>query len=378
MFPLSILAQGIPDGYYRVHNLKTERYVYVTDNTGSINYQAVTANMGAIELWKDHSKTYSNPASIIYLKTMGENTGGVYYDLQSQGTGVKEIIDYYVYILYSGGYYQLYAEGKYLCDNETTDSDDGALGTDRSGNYRKWVADMVDSGTDEWFGITSSVVNNGRYFHPFFADFGISCVPDGMKVWYISKVDKEGAVIKEITDNVIPARTPVIIECVSSDPSENKLDLIYSYASGPSDNRLKGVYFNNALRLKSADARTEFDKKTMRVLGVMADGRLGYVLSKEPADKKTGKQYLAANQSYLVVGTDIPDEIPIITESEYQAIIDQRIADSIAAFVPAIPQSEGSVVFTISGRSLGKLTPQEIEQLPTGIYIINRKKVVVR
>ena len=116
----------------------------------------------------------------------------------------------------------------------------------------------------------------------------------------------------------------------------------------------------------------------MRVLGVMADGRLGYVLSKVTPDKKTKKQYLAANQSYLVVGNDFPEEIPIITESEYQAIIDQRIADSIAAVLPAIPQSDGSVVFTISGRSLGELTPQEIEKLPAGIYIINRKKVVVR
>ena len=372
------MAQGIADGYYRVHNLKTERYVYVTDNTGSINYQAVTANMGAIELWKDHSRTYSDPASIIYLKNMGQNSGGVYYDLQSQGTGVKQIIDYYVYIHYSGGYYQLYAEGKYLCDNETTNSDDGALGTDRSGNYRKWVANMVDSKTDEWFGITPTIINDGRYLHPFFADFGFSCVPDGMKVWYISAVDKEGIVIKEIKDNVIPARVPVIMECVSSDPSENKLDLIYSYSKGPADNCLKGVYFNNDHRPKSPDSRTEYNKKTMRVLGVMADGRLGYVLSKVTPDKKTKKQYLAANQSYLVVGNDFPEEIPIITESEYQAIIDQRIADSIAAVLPAIPQSDGSVVFTISGRSLGELTPQEIEKLPAGIYIINRKKVVVR
>ena len=99
VFPFLFLeAQDIPDGYYRVHNKKTDRYVYVCDNTGKIEYAAVTADMGAIQLWKDHSKTFSDPSSIIYLKKMGSNTSGPYYNLSSQGTSVKEIINYYVYI----------------------------------------------------------------------------------------------------------------------------------------------------------------------------------------------------------------------------------------------------------------------------------------
>ena len=113
--PVSILsAQDTEDGYYRVHNMKTERYVYVTDNTGSINISGAKAETGALQLWKDHSKTYSDPATIIYIKRMGANDGGTYYNLMSQGTGVKQIIDYYVHLHYTSGYYQLYAEGKYL------------------------------------------------------------------------------------------------------------------------------------------------------------------------------------------------------------------------------------------------------------------------
>lgn len=388
--PLSvILAQDIEDGYYRVHNKKTGRYVYVTDNTGSINFTGAKAEMGALQLWKDHSRTISDPASIIYLKVMGANDGGTYYNLMSQGTGVKQIIDYYVYIHYNSGYYQIYAEGKYLCDNETTDSPDGAMGTDRSGDYRKWIATRVDAQTDEWFGITPSIISDGRKLHPFYADFGFTCASEGMKVLYIMKVDKEGAVIKELTDNVIPAGTPVIIECSSSAPSDNKIDLVYSYDNKPSDNQLEGVYFNNPYRSKSADARKVFDKNTMRVLGIMSDGRIGYVLSKVAVDSKTKKQYLEANQSYLMVGEDIPDEIPVITESEYQAILARRaeeqriadsirVADSIAARIDRIvPDKTGHSVYMISGRNLGNLTKEEIEQLPAGIYIIDRRKVVI-
>jgi len=69
--PLFLKAQNPEDGYYRVHNLGSERYVYITDNTGSINYQAMTADFGALQLWKNQSRTVSDPASVVYLKKMG-------------------------------------------------------------------------------------------------------------------------------------------------------------------------------------------------------------------------------------------------------------------------------------------------------------------
>ena len=97
LLSLHICAQITGDGYYRVSNYKTGRYAYVTDNTGSINVQATTAEMGAIQLWTDHSRTYSDPASVIYIEKKGSNSGGDYYDLQSQGTSTYSIIGYYLY-----------------------------------------------------------------------------------------------------------------------------------------------------------------------------------------------------------------------------------------------------------------------------------------
>ena len=335
--------------------------------------------MGAVQLWTpEYRNPHSDPASVVYLEHTGTNTGGPYYNISSQGTSIKQIIDYYVYISsYKPAgepeYYQLYAEGKYLCDNESTSLPSGALGYEQKGDFRKWLANKVDPDSDEWFGIESSVNVQGRYLHPFYADFGFSCVPAGMKVWYITAVDKDGAVIKEITDNVIPANTPVFIECVSPDARENKIDLVYSNAAGPQDNQLKGVYFNNQYRPKSVSARKEFDRNTMRVLGVMEDGRLGYVLSKVKPDSKTKKQYLLANQSYLTVGPEIPDEIPLITEAEYQDILAEREA----LVSPVSDASRLYNVFSISGEFKGKLSKDEIDKLPSGIYIIDNRKVVI-
>ncbi len=376
LLSLSVCPQIAGDGYYRVSNLKTGRYVYVTDNTGSINVQATTAEMGAIQLWKDHSRTYSDPASVIYIEKKGTNSGGDYYDLQSQGTGTYSIIGYYVFAHYSNGYYQVYAEGKYLSDDNYGSGDQGSMGTKRTGDYRRWIVSKIDN-KDEFFGITPSIECGGRRFHPFFADFGFRPASDGMKVWYISQIDSDGVVIKEFTGDVVPARTPVIIECSETDPALNRLELVHNISAGPADNKLKGVFFNNPQRSKSKDARTVFDPATMRVLGVRADGSLGYVLSDVQPDATTKKQYLTANQSYLPVGEGFPSSLRIMTEAEYEALLAHR-ADSIAASVRLVaPGKTLEKVYQISGRFVGELTAGEIEMLPAGVYIIGKRKVVI-
>lgn len=393
VFCIASFAQLNGDGYYRVHNKGSERYVYVCDNTGSINYTATTAEMGAIQLWKDHTRTLSDPASVIYITKKGTNGSGDYFDFQSQGTGVHDIIGYYVNLYSSDGTYQVYAEGKYLCDNETSSIPQGAMGTDRKGDYRKWMVSKIGS-DDEWFGITPTTIA-GRKFRPFFADFGFSLKGEGMKVWYISLVNETAAVIKEFDGSVVPARTPVLIECTSDNAADNKLELIYSYAAGPSDNIMKGVYFNNQKRVKKNPNAVTACTKDMRFLGAMKDGSLGFIT------KTTGN--VDANSSYLVGCSALPAQIPVMTEADYLIILAEkqrqqeiadsirhaeemrqkeiedsiRRADSIAARVPMTVNVGKVEVYSISGRLLGNFAAEEVQQLPAGIYIMGRKKLVI-
>lgn len=364
---VSSWSQNLEDGYYRVSNLTTERYAYVTDNTGSIQVQAVTADMGAIRLLKDHSKTLSDPASVIYIKNIGESTGGKYYDLQAQGTGVYEMINYYVYAAWVYDSYQVYAEGKYLVDSNTGTGDEGRMDIksgDKKGS-KKWKVTKIDSSTDEYFGIIPSVSVQNRYFHPFYADFGFSLKGEGMKVWLVKEVNKNAVVIAPFEGSTVPAQTPVIIECGSSKVSSNKIDLVFDTVATNQANALSGVFFNNAIR----NNRVAFDSSSMRVLGVMSDGKLGYVLSKDTPDSETGLQYLGANQSYLPVESGLPDEIPVMTESEY--------AEWVAASVSTATVAERKKVYSLSGKNLGTVAESEINSLPAGIYIIGQKKVVV-
>ena len=354
----------------------TERYVCVCDNTGSINTSALDAETGAIELWRegDEYSRFSDVASVLYIEKHNNNQ----YDIQAQGAGIYKMFGKYISLTKGNGYYTLSVTQnnvqKYLTDsNLNLWPDEGILGTNGGSDYRQWAGTKIDSNTDEWFGITPSVtLKNGKFYHPFYADFGFTPVSEDMKVWYISVMDKEGAVLKEFTGDVIPANMPVFIECASSVAAQNKLDIKYNRDAVPADNKLKGVYFNKPIRKGiSKDACTEFDKSTMRVLGEMEDGRLGYVMSK--VKPKSGKQYLAANQSYLVVEPDYPSEIPVITEAEYEEILAKRGDAAVHITTYTVPKD----VYSLSGRYIGKLTGAQIGELSPGIYIIDRKKVTV-
>lgn len=344
-------AQFTEDGFYRVRNVGSQRFVYVEDNTGSVIYGDMDADMGAVSLYRDPERVISEPAAVIYIKQYSDKE----FDLMSQGTGVLSLIGYKVQVFgASDGKYQVYAEGKYLCDSDNSDREKGMLNT-KSKNYKeddcKWnIYPLTDS--DYYFGIAPSVHVGEKFFKPFYADFGFSFESSGMKVWTVSEIREDAVIVAELNSEIIADNTPVIIECSSNITSDNKLNLYKSQGHAPEHNLLKGVYFNNELRSKkSKDAKTPFDPATMRVLGVMTDGRLGYVLSDQPN--------LAANESYLVVPEGTPEELPVMTAEEYEAGVHE------------ISLSEENVIYDLAGRRLEKI-------YRPGIYIVNHRKVLYR
>lgn len=314
LFPLiSLSAQFVDDGFYRVMNYATKRYIYVMDNTGSINMSAMTAEMGAVQLWKGYEKTVSDPASIIYIKKYSERQ----FDLISQGVGLHSMIGYYVQVYErSDKTYQVYAEGLYLDDDTFNDEEErGYLGTKRKGDARLWHVFKVDT-NDNYFGIQPTIVAEGRKFKPFFADFAFSFADSGMKVWTVDSIANGAVVVSEFKSDIFADNTPVIIECTNDNASQNKLNLYKSTGQKPVANLLNGVYFNNPSRLNvSKDCCTEYNPATMRVLGVMSNGKLGYV--------KSDQKYLKANESYLVVPDGSADEMPVLTVSEYKLYKEQ-------------------------------------------------------
>ena len=101
----SAIAQSptgiVGDNYYRVHNLASERYIYVTDNKDYYDMARDKEDFQAIQLWKDVTRFASDPGSVIYFEEVTPD----HFDLRAQGTGVHSFTGYYVGVTKSSGTY---------------------------------------------------------------------------------------------------------------------------------------------------------------------------------------------------------------------------------------------------------------------------------
>ena len=336
---VSVSAQDVKTGFYRVMNVYSERYAYLCDRKGSIDLTSQNADVGALQLWKNHERTLDNPASVLYLKHIADDR----YDIQAQGSGLYEIISHYVAVSKQGNNkYWVYASqngiSKYLSDNRMNNKDEGTPGFYVNGpeEIRQWSVFAINE-TDNYLGVKPTFSVGGKYYAPYFVSFAFRRVSSGMKVYYISSVDKKNgiAVIKEITSDIIPAKTPVIIECSSSQSSNNKIMPVVNSAATPTDNLLAGVYFCNPDRV-SPYVGTPFRVATMRTLGVRADGKIGFISTPDNLTtvelNDEDEECLPANSSYLKVTSGTPAELQMMTQTEYDQYIsehDQVIATSI-------------------------------------------------
>ena len=324
LLTLSSFAQFNGDGYYRVKNVGSGRYITVRDNRGSVNIETTSADMGAVELYKGFEKVVSDPSSILYID---QTSSG--YKFHAQGTDTYEIIGYYLNLSKnSDGSYKAYQGNSmmmmYLGDRVTSSSVKGSLSTNAKGQNRDWyILPFNASGNDNYFGLSPEVKAGNDYYASFYASFPFTALSKNLKVYYIDKLDRDMAVYKEVVDGKVPAATPVLVKCTSDKPADNRLDIAANNATAISANKLGGVYFDND---NSAHYnRTAYNANTMRVLGTAPDGKLAYV--------KADLEFLPANKSYLNVPAGSPDVIRLLSESEYQQIIEEESKTFTITFI---------------------------------------------
>ena len=327
---LPAVAQVLANGYYRIQNYKTQRYVYVTDDKGKLNYATTTADMYAIQLWLGFDKASSDPATVCYAQQID----GSKYDIKAQGTGIYEIIQSHVNLRKNndGTFYAYGSKDgltKYLGDGEQADCDEGVMSGETSGEYRKWWIKPINTSSDNYFGVKGEIATGGKYYNAFYAEFPFTFASTGMKAYYITKVDRGMAVMKELTGGVA-GETPVIVETSSNQPVNCKLNIGASTAAKPTDNQLVGVYFDNSM--KSHYNRVAFNPATMRMLGITSEGKLGYITP--------SLDFIPANHNYLKVPAGTPSELRLVTEQEYNDYI-ASLAQSITMSQTAATLTEG-------------------------------------
>lgn len=322
-----------PDGFYRVRNVATNRYAYLSDNVGEANWNTMAYDMGAIVLYTPaYHDRFSDPAGVIYVENVYNWNIGHKNDLRAQNTGFYDIIGHFIQILpdSDANNYYIYESrfGKWLGDGVT-----GKFPTSYVEEVQKsaptvaWDFIPFSPDGDEYLGIKPQpdMLLNGKYYKTYIVGFSMSFVSPGMKAYYLDSSFEDVLVLREITGR-IPANTPIIVECSTPDASTNRVQFHYEDEAEPiTNNRLTGQYFCYLKRNK-----LEYDAKTMRVLAVK-DGHLAFV--KASADDATHctmlefkngydvtyLQCISANSAYLKVPADYPDEVAVMTYEEYAA-----------------------------------------------------------
>lgn len=368
-------AQLDGDGYYRVQNVTTERYISIVDNKSNTETATTEPDLGALISIKPFATIVDDPSTIIYIEYNGVKNSNNYYNLYSQGIDVYSILSHWVFVMpytKSGDYYGTYrAWGEdsgnnfYICDNTNTTNLQSTILSNSTNKY--WnILPVSASDDDNYFAFTPTISAGGKYYGVLYCSFAYKAASDGVKFYYVTQISGEKAFYNEI-DGTVPAGTPVIVECSSEDYSDNRLEIVSSDESAPSDNLMGGVYFHS---YKSKHVNlTMYDSETMRILGTLSDGSLGFYKADESDftytySAETGS--FPANYAYLNVSSSDEDELVLL---------------DITTGIKSIANSESKPsakqgVYNLAGIKVAD--DAKTSDLSPGVYISGGKKIVIR
>ena len=417
-FPL--FAQNGYDGagFYRIKNQgEAGRYISiendkVSEESKKISFaggKSVSANIEALKTVRNKE---SNPGTILYISG---NTSGL--TLEAQGMNTDELLAKFGY---SG--YQLKASSR----GELNTSYEGYqidlidfgydypvkkdafcavatlnfIRTNTINSYALWEFKKIDN-VNEYFAINPNegITDGKKYYTTLFTSFAYQ-LSEGMKAYYIGRhsydtkqVEEPIAELIEIADGKIPAATPVIIECSSSNVADNKVTLLNEELTAISGNALKGRVFcfiptqSEDQNMKNA---LEFNKNSMCVLGMkdvtrgdrgeVAGAKLAFVNASSTdydINSSLSNGYIPANKAYLPLNSISASEADAIAKKGVKLLLpaEYDVAASISKVVSEDkPAQEG--VYTLTGIKVKDTN--STDNLPSGIYIINGKKQVIR
>lgn len=250
-----------------------------------------------------------------------------------------------------------------FCNNNT-----GAYyGSEREavGDAAKWFIEPVTDNVASYFGVAPAEKmkgKNGKYFTSLYTDFPMKIV-DNMNAYIVESIGTTGAQkgyaqCKKIASkgDVIPAGTPIVLECESTQSNANRLLPVANTASAPTNNILKGVFFDEP------KANLEVGGKTVRVFNInpkaTARNPLGFYRYKG-ATIKGNRAFLLidANSSGAKLdGYDMEDEGTVNGIDEVTAT--------------TVETDANAVYYDLQGR--------RVDHPVRGIYIVNGKKVIIK
>ena len=407
-----IFAQYTSPGFYRIQNQgEAGRYISIQNDKVSEESKKISWSSGgsvnepveALQLVKSKD---SDPGTIIYisgnkssliLEAQGMNTTKLLNDFGHGDQTLQMTSQGELVTVYSGHQINLMDYCYYSSVKKdgfcaiVTPSYFSKLEPDER-KYALWKIKKIDN-ENEFFGINPNISiqvgqNEYKYYTTLFTSFAYQ-LSDGMKAYYIDQhiydtnhVKEPIAELKEIPDGKVPAATPVIIKCSSSNVADNKVTLLAETLSPITGNELKGRIFcfvPTEYEDQSMKNALEFNKNSMRVIGFV-DGELSLVEDANSTYSNglalsniQNKKYIPANKVYLPISSSdakaTANGIKLLLPNEY------AVAASITKVISEEkPVQEG--IYTLTGIKVKE--DNNTDNLPSGIYIINGKKQVIR
>ena len=242
-----------------------------------------------------------------------------------------------------------------------------------TGDAAMWILEKVDD--TNYFGVKPSTNMRGRdgkYYTTLYVDFPFTIKGD-VVAYTIEGVNAKNASgyyfakVKKLAgkNDTVPAQTPVVLECSSTNPADNQLLPVGEELTEISDNRLCGIFFGAKLEgfeAKDGAGKSHFvTRDNIRAFNInTADSRnpIGFYKVKSNVTNIPG------NKAFLV-----------LTNAEAQAkSFVLEFEDGGTTGIETIENSKRStddgVYYDLQGR--------RVENPTRGIYIVNGKKVVIK
>jgi len=361
--PLAAAAQLNGDGYYRIQNNASERYLTLKDNVinGEVDMSTASADVSNLRSWRGFDQVESNPASIFYIM----NVGGYQYNLVTQGTSIYDITGGRKYIdifdKASGSYY-LFEVSSGGVAGHLYDSNDravrGSITTKGEKAYMYWRLLPVTTDAN-YIGLKPTVEAADGWYGTIYASFPFKLNSSNVTVYYVDGVGTGQFQLKQIEDEVIPAATPVIFRTNSNNPADNKIIPVFEATTAPTDNLLGGTYFSS--RNRNHEAYVEFNASKMRVLGVDADKNL--IFTEDATGALTENNDIPMNTCWLNVPKGLSGDFKLVDRGSFTAIKSIETSTNVTS-----PKA----TYTLSG-----VRVDNSKTLQPGVYIQDGKKVVI-
>ena len=352
--------------YCYVHNLGHPRslgLMGISDKNVSTSNRYLKNSIMLLEDSSDIMR--SSPAFVLKLTGSPDGFGGlINANLEAQGAESKVIAKQTFDFTNQGDHW--YIKGSlgfrdaYMVDYADAFTQEEHVGTvNHPGLYNganendkqfHWVVTPISEDSKDFcFGAMPSPKTKdeaGKYYTTMYTKFPYRCL-DGVKAYVVSSVDATAhkVVLSEIKSGEVPSGTPVVLECNSTKPVENRLlPLVEEPAAIAETNLLKGEMLNGEIWLKDenkteGEYRTKFNSQTMLVL---SNYELAFknvnntdVLA---GDTATGTlTYIANNTCYLKVSSEMTEATKFTiekgeTKETTLAGLSQEAADGVTPY----------------------------------------------